>query len=179
MEYRRIIPNSISGTNLILGVLSIFESVAGNFEWAAIYIILAVAVDACDGRAARALGVAGKFGVEMDSLLRRLFVRRCACRNDVLLRHDRFRHLGQLIAALFPVWGALRLARFNINADVIHGYFQGMPIPGGALCSGCVRAFRLRRAAELCCRTDLCYRLHFVQHLSVIRIFKGKGNPLF
>ena len=37
MEYRRIIPNSISGTNLILGVLSIFESVAGNFEWAAIY----------------------------------------------------------------------------------------------------------------------------------------------
>ena len=59
MEYRRIIPNSISGTNLILGVLSIFESVAGNFEWAAIYIILAVAVDACDGRAARALGVAG------------------------------------------------------------------------------------------------------------------------
>ena len=60
MEYRRIIPNSISGTNLILGVLSIFESVAGNFEWAAIYIILAVAVDACDGRAARALGVAGK-----------------------------------------------------------------------------------------------------------------------
>ena len=75
MEYRRIIPNSISGTNLILGVLSIFESVvsifesvAGNFEWAAIYIILAVAVDACDGRAARALGVAGKFGVEMDSL---------------------------------------------------------------------------------------------------------------
>ena len=66
MEYRRIIPNSISGTNLILGVLSIFESVAGNFEWAAIYIILAVAVDACDGRAARALGVAGKFGVEMD-----------------------------------------------------------------------------------------------------------------
>ena len=28
MDYRRIIPNSISGTNLILGVLSIFESVA-------------------------------------------------------------------------------------------------------------------------------------------------------
>ena len=30
MDYRRIIPNSISGTNLILGVLSIFESVAGR-----------------------------------------------------------------------------------------------------------------------------------------------------
>ena len=68
MDYRRIIPNSISGTNLILGVLSIFESVAGNFDLAAIYIIVSVAVDACDGRAARALGVAGKFGVELDSL---------------------------------------------------------------------------------------------------------------
>ena len=58
MEYRRIIPNSISGTNLILGVLSIFESVAGNFEWAAIYIILAVAVDACKIKALLAAGAA-------------------------------------------------------------------------------------------------------------------------
>ena len=31
MEYRRIIPNSISGTNLVLGVIFIFESVAGDF----------------------------------------------------------------------------------------------------------------------------------------------------
>ena len=132
MEYRRIIPNSISGTNLILGVLSIFESVAGNFEWAAIYIILAVAVDACDGRAARALGVAGKFGVEMDSLCD---VCSFGVAPAVMMYYygmTDFGIWGQLIAALFPVWGALRLARFNINADVIHGYFQGMPIPGGA-----------------------------------------------
>ena len=159
MEYRRIIPNSISGTNLILGVLSIFESVAGNFEWAAIYIILAVAVDACDGRAARALGVAGKFGVEMDSLCD---VCSFGVAPAVMMYYygmTDFGIWGQLIAALFPVWGALRLARFNINADVIHGAYSRR-----CLRSGCVRAFRLRRAAELCCRTDLCYRLHFVQH---------------
>ena len=112
MEYRRIIPNSISGTNLILGVLSIFESVAGNFEWAAIYIILAVAVDACDGRAARALGVAGKFGVEMDSLCD---VCSFGVAPAVMMYYygmTDFGIWGQLIAALFPVWGALRLARF-------------------------------------------------------------------
>ena len=132
MEYRRIIPNSISGANLMLGVLSIFESVAGNFDLAAIYIILAVAVDACDGRAARALGVAGKFGVEMDSLCD---VCSFGVAPAVMMYYygmTDFGIWGQLIAGLFPVWGAMRLARFNINSDVIHGYFQGMPIPGGA-----------------------------------------------
>ena len=88
--------------------------------------------DACDGRAARALGVAGKFGVEMDSLCD---VCSFGVAPAVMMYYygmTDFGIWGQLIAALFPVWGALRLARFNINADVIHGYFQGMPIPGGA-----------------------------------------------
>ena len=69
---------------------------------------------------------------------------------------------GQLIAALFPVWGALRLARFNINADVIHGYFQGMPIPGGA----CVLA------AFVLSGYDVPQSIRYPD-------FKGKGNPLF
>ena len=149
MEYRRIIPNSISGTNLILGVLSIFESVAGNFEWAAIYIILAVAVDACDGRAARALGVAGKFGVEMDSLCD---VCSFGVAPAVMMYYygmTDFGIWGQLIAALFPVWGALRLARFNINADVI---FRACLFPA-------VPAFWLRSCfpATMCRRAMLPY----------------------
>ena len=178
MEYRRIIPNSISGTNLILGVLSIFESVAGNFEWAAIYIILAVAVDACDGRAARALGVAGKFGVEMDSLCD---VCSFGVAHAVMMYYygmTDFGICGQLIAALFPVWGALRLARFNINADVIHGYFQGMPIPGGA----CVLAAFVLSGYDV--PQSYVAVLTFVIGCilySTIRYpdFKGKGNPLF
>lgn len=42
MNYKRIIPNSISGLSLVLGVMSIFLTIEHNFTWAAIFIILAV-----------------------------------------------------------------------------------------------------------------------------------------
>ena len=178
MDYRRIIPNSISGTNLILGVLSIFESVAGNFDLAAIYIIVSVAVDACDGRAARALGVAGKFGVELDSLCD---VCSFGVAPAVMMYYYGLTDVGiwgQLIAALFPVWGAMRLARFNINADVIHGYFQGMPIPGGAcvLCAFVLAGYDVSQTYIAVLTFAVGCLLY-----STIRYpdFKGKGNPLF
>ena len=69
MNYRRIIPNSISALSLTFGVLSIFDTFEGNFSRAAIFIILAVIADSMDGRAARFLGVGGgEFGKELDSL---------------------------------------------------------------------------------------------------------------
>ena len=55
MNYRRIIPNSISALSLTFGVLSIFDTFEGNFSRAAIFIILAVIADSMDGRAARFL----------------------------------------------------------------------------------------------------------------------------
>ena len=68
MNYKRIVPNTISGISLVLGVFSIFYTQEQNFFMAAICIILSVVADSLDGRAARALGVQGPFGVEMDSL---------------------------------------------------------------------------------------------------------------
>ena len=40
--------------------------------------------------------------------------------------------LGKLIASIFTICGAMRLARFNVNVGEVKGYFQGMPIPAGA-----------------------------------------------
>ena len=68
MNYRRIVPNTISGISLVLGVVSIFYTLEQNYFLAAVCIVLSVAADSLDGRAARALGVSGPFGVEMDSL---------------------------------------------------------------------------------------------------------------
>ena len=59
MNYRRIIPNSISALSLTFGVLSIFDTFEGNFSRAAIFIILAVIADSMDGRAARFFGGGG------------------------------------------------------------------------------------------------------------------------
>ena len=78
MNYKRMVPNSISGLSQMLGLISIYLSMEKDFSLAAIFIILAILADSCDGRAARALGVSGPFGVEMDSLC------------DVFLRHGTF-----------------------------------------------------------------------------------------
>lgn len=44
--------------------------------------------------------------------------------------------IGMAATILYAVFGGLRLARFNTNAAVIHGYFMGVPIPTG----GCLFA---------------------------------------
>ena len=42
--------------------------------------------------------------------------------------------LGIIVSFLFFVSGCLRLARFNANIDEVDpAYFQGLPIPAGAL----------------------------------------------
>lgn len=132
MNYRRIVPNSISGFSLLLGVISIFKSFEGNFFWAAVLIILAILADACDGRAARLLKCQGEFGVQLDSLCD---LGSFGVAPAILIYQYALTDLGlwgQIIAGIYTFCGAMRLARFNVNSSVVHGYFQGMPIPAGA-----------------------------------------------
>ncbi|MDU3113333.1 MAG: CDP-diacylglycerol--serine O-phosphatidyltransferase, partial [Megasphaera sp.] len=44
--------------------------------------------------------------------------------------------VGAIPAIIYAALGGIRLARFNLNTGVVHGYFQGMPIPNG----GCLIA---------------------------------------
>lgn len=132
MNYKRIVPNSISGLSLVFGIIAIFKAFEGDFFWAPILIILAVCADACDGRAARLLHCQAEFGVQLDSLCD---LASFGVAPAVLIYQYSLYELGligQLLAALYAFWGAMRLARFNVNTNVVHGYFQGMPIPAGA-----------------------------------------------
>ena len=47
-----------------------------------------------------------------------------------------FSYFGWIAVIFYAVCGMWRLARFNVNASVIHGYFMGVPIPAG----GCLIA---------------------------------------
>ncbi len=132
MNYRRIVPNSISAFSLMLGLLSIFHTVAGDFFWAPVCIILSVIADSLDGRAARLLRCQGDFGKELDSLCD---LAAFGVAPAVMIYYYGLKELGlagMVVASLFTVFGALRLARFNVNTASVHGYFQGMPIPAGA-----------------------------------------------
>ena len=64
----KVIPCLFTSGNLCFGVLSMILSSQGNFFWGALCIFFAMLCDAMDGRSARALGVSGEFGKELDSL---------------------------------------------------------------------------------------------------------------
>ena len=178
MNYRRMVPNSISGLSLVLGVLSIYLSMDQEFTKAAIFIILAILADSCDGRAARALGVSGPFGVEMDSLCD---VCSFGMAPSVLIYCYSLHQLGlavQIISAMVAFGAALRLARFNVNVSAIHGYFQGMPAPAGAcvVATFVASGFQVNPVLVAIGTLGVAVLMY-----SEVRYpdFKGKGNPLF
>ena len=55
---------------------------------------------------------------------------------DTEIRDTSIEWIGAIPAIIYAALGGIRLARFNLNTGVVHGYFQGMPIPNG----GCLIA---------------------------------------
>lgn len=178
MNYKRIVPNSISSLSLVFGLMSIFKSMEGDFFWAPILIVLAVLADSCDGRAARLLGVSGPFGAELDSLCDQAsfgvapaVMIYCYSLNELGL-------VGQFIASLFAIGGAMRLARFNININSVKGYFQGMPVPGAACCLAAYVFSKGTLNVWLVAAMTVAYAMIMYSEIKYPD-FKGKGNPLY
>ena len=131
-----IIPNLFTAASAFLGVLSIIYASKGRIEFACWLVIVSMIFDGLDGRVARMTNTASKFGVEFDSLCD---VIAFGCAPAILLYfsigqyYDRF---GAMVSCLFVVFGAIRLARFNIvtnNNNEISKYFIGLPIPSAAI----------------------------------------------
>ena len=57
-----IFPNLFTAASAFLGVISILASANGQFEKAAIYILLSLIFDGLDGRIARMTNATSKFG---------------------------------------------------------------------------------------------------------------------
>lgn len=129
------IPNMFTIGNLFLGVIAIIMAFNDEPNTAALLVIIAMLLDGLDGRVARALNAQSEFGKELDSLsdvisfgVAPAFIMYQAAFQDVNPA------MAWIVTAIFPICGALRLARFNVIAG-IPGYFIGLPIPaaGGVL----------------------------------------------
>lgn len=131
MDYRRLIPNMCTSSNLVFGMCSILFTYSGNLVWGSIFILLALVADGLDGRTARFFGVASEMGKEMDSLcdLGSFGIAPAFLAWAFVLHNHGF--LGVVVAIFFAICGMWRLARFNVNASVVHGYFMGLAIPAG------------------------------------------------
>ena len=122
-----LLPNLITSTGLMLGFWSITLSIRGEFEKAALAIVLAMICDMLDGRVARATHSSSRFGVEFDSLSD---LTAFGLAPALLMYNWTLLPLGPrgwLIAGLFALCAALRLARFNAKVDgPEEKHFQGI-----------------------------------------------------
>ncbi|RXZ82720.1 CDP-diacylglycerol--serine O-phosphatidyltransferase [Paenibacillaceae bacterium] len=129
------IPNLITVGNLFLGIVAIILVFNERPDLAAIMVIIAMLLDGLDGRVARALNAQSEFGKELDSLSDVIsFGVAPAFIMYVVAFQEMMPAAAWIVTALFPICGALRLARFNVISGT-PGYFIGLPIPaaGGVL----------------------------------------------
>nr|USU34119.1 phosphatidylcholine/phosphatidylserine synthase [Methylobacterium sp. OTU13CASTA1] len=139
VPFRMIAPNMITLMALCLGLTAIRLAFEGKFEPAVIAIVAAAFLDGIDGRVARMLKGTSRFGAELDSLAD--FVN-FGCAPALILYGfalKELKSLGWIVALVFAIAMALRLARFNAMLDDPNrpawkkDFFVGMPAPAGAL----------------------------------------------
>lgn len=128
-----IFPNLFTAASAFLGVVGIIASSNGEFEKAAIYILLSLVLDGLDGRVARLTNTTSKFGAQFDSLADMVAFGVAPAMLFYFSIGYQFGRLGALLCALYVIFGAIRLARFNVMSGAVEpSVFIGVPIPGAA-----------------------------------------------
>lgn len=128
-----ILPNLFTTGGLFCGFYAIVATLREDYLIAAIAVLVAQVFDALDGRIARLTHTSSSFGVQYDSLSDLIAF---GVAPGVLAYRwalEPWGAWGWLAAALYVTCGALRLARFNVQVDVVDkNNFVGLPIPAAA-----------------------------------------------
>ena len=119
------IPNSITCLNLLSGCFACLFAYKGEYDIVALCIGLSALFDFLDGMAARLLHAYSPMGKELDSLAALISF-------GLHGINDSYQIWWALSALLIPVFSALRLAKFNIDARQTTS-FIGLPVPANAL----------------------------------------------
>lgn len=128
-----VLPNLFTTASLFCGFYSVIASMKGDFFLAAVPILIAFVLDGLDGRIARMTNTTSKFGSEYDSLADLVAFGVAPAILAYTWALSSYGKWGWLVAFLFVVCGALRLARFNVQIGIIESkLFNGLPIPGAA-----------------------------------------------
>lgn len=126
---KRNIPNAITALNLFLGCIAIVFIFQNRLAEASWMVIFAAVTDFFDGLVARLLHVSSPIGKELDSLCDVVsFGVAPGMMIYQLINDAPYSWIGLLV----PIFGAIRLARFNIDTRQTT-YFIGLPIPANAL----------------------------------------------
>jgi len=129
-----LLPNLFTAASIFTAVIAITAAVDRDFEKSAWLIFLSLVFDGLDGRIARLTHTTSKFGVEFDSLADIVAFGVAPAILLYFYTGYAYGKLGTLVMALFIIFGAIRLARFNvISPNVDPTVFIGVPIPTAAI----------------------------------------------
>lgn len=120
--------------NLFCGFLAIISIAEGRLFFGAWLIVFAGLFDALDGFMARLSNATSQFGLELDSICD--VVSFGVAPGFLLYSYglNALPFVGIILSALPPLCGAVRLARFNVEAQEERpDYFRGLPIPAQAI----------------------------------------------
>src|SRR5260370_10977442 len=110
---RTLLPNLITLLALCAGLTAIRLAVEDKLEWAVAAIVFAALLDGIDGRIARMLKGASRFGAELDSLADFVNFGVAPALMLYFWGLHQVGHLGWIAAMRFAISTSLRLARFN------------------------------------------------------------------
>jgi len=133
-----LLPNAITLLAVCLGVTAIRWAMEGRFELAVSAIIVATILDALDGRVARLLKGASRFGAELDSLADFINFGVAPALLIYMWSLHSLKNLGWVVALALVIAMVLRLARFNVALEDPDKpawavkFFTGVPAPAGA-----------------------------------------------
>ncbi len=131
--YVYLLPNLMTTGNMFCGFFAVVQSMRQNFIIAAYAIVIAAVFDQLDGRLARLTRSTSKFGAEYDSLCDLVSFGMAPSILLYMWSLQPFGRLGWMACFLFVACGAIRLARFNVQVNIVEkNYFQGLPIPMAA-----------------------------------------------
>lgn len=139
LPLRAVAPNAVTALALCFGLSAIRFAIGGEWERAVLMIMVAGVLDGLDGRVARMLHGASRFGAELDSLSDVISFGVAPALVVYLWALIGVPKFGWICALVLAVFCALRLARFNANIDVTEqphksaGFLTGVPAPAGAL----------------------------------------------
>ncbi|MDT0350825.1 CDP-alcohol phosphatidyltransferase family protein [Pseudonocardia charpentierae] len=137
----RLLPNAVTVLALCSGLSAVNFALAGRYDLCVAAIAAAAVFDALDGGLARLLDASSKIGAELDSLSDLVAFGVSPALLFYIWRLDGNR-LGWVVALVFAVCMALRLARFNTLMDAeqrwpfAKEFFVGVPAPAAALVGG-------------------------------------------
>ncbi len=138
LPFNRMIPNILTLLALSAGLTAVRYGIQERWEYAVVAIMVAAVLDGLDGRVARILNGASRFGAELDSLSDFIaFGVAPALIHYLWIMRDAG-GIGWVLVCLYAVCCGLRLARFNTLMDASDrptwagNFFVGVPAPAAA-----------------------------------------------